>query len=240
MIIIPMAGLSHRFANAGYDCPKYMLKAHNKTLFHHTVKSFKAYFKTEAFLFILRDVHGAESFVRKEVTEMGINNAIIIVLDKPTLGQADTVYKGLIKAKVSTQSSLTIFNIDTIRNGFHFPKNNEILNSDGYLEVFYGTGDNWSFVRPESADSTRVIETAEKKPISNLCSTGLYYFRNIKLFFNAFLHAKEINKDNELYVAPLYNYLIQQRKNIRYQLIERNDVIFCGVPEEYHEFIRNG
>ncbi|MBD6989485.1 capsular biosynthesis protein, partial [Vibrio parahaemolyticus] len=44
MIIIPMAGMSSRFFNAGYDKPKYMLEARGVTLFEHSILSFKKYF----------------------------------------------------------------------------------------------------------------------------------------------------------------------------------------------------
>ena len=40
----------------------------------------------------------------------------------------------------------------------------------------------------------------------------------------------------ELYIAPLYNLLIREGRDIRYELIPRDSVIFCGVPAEYDEF----
>ena len=47
MIVIPMAGMSRRFTEAGYTLPKYMLPAHQRSLFAHAVDSFRHYFKTE-------------------------------------------------------------------------------------------------------------------------------------------------------------------------------------------------
>ncbi|MEZ9563317.1 capsular biosynthesis protein, partial [Vibrio splendidus] len=40
----------------------------------------------------------------------------------------------------------------------------------------------------------------------------------------------------ELYIAPLYNELIANNREVHYHLINREDVIFCGVPSEYDEF----
>lgn len=45
IIIFPMAGLSSRFAKAGYDKPKYMLDLKGNSVFFHAVNSFKKYFK---------------------------------------------------------------------------------------------------------------------------------------------------------------------------------------------------
>ena len=56
MIIIPMAGLSSRFFNAGFKEPKYKLRAHGKTLFEWSVKTFEKLYQTEKFIFICRDV----------------------------------------------------------------------------------------------------------------------------------------------------------------------------------------
>lgn len=37
----------------------------------------------------------------------------------------------------------------------------------------------------------------------------------------------------EVYVAPVYNHLIRRGADIRYNAVERDNVIFCGVPAEY-------
>lgn len=74
MIVIPMAGLSSRFKNAGYTKPKYMLEAHGKTLFNHSVSSFQKYFSSEKFLFIALDVNDTYEFIRSECLSLGIND----------------------------------------------------------------------------------------------------------------------------------------------------------------------
>ncbi|GAB1111502.1 MAG: glycosyltransferase family 2 protein [Shewanella algae] len=233
MIVIPMAGLSSRFFKAGYQEPKYMLPAHGKPLFDHALLSFSRYFATMPFLFIVRDVYNTPEFVEKRCRQLGIKDYRIVSLTEATRGQAETVYLGL--TDVDPQTPLTIFNIDTFRPGFSFPAITE--HCDGYLEVFKGEGSNWSYAKPAAVNSTLVVETAEKKPISDLCSTGLYYFRHAADFCAAYTQeaakpASEWQKQ-ELYIAPLYNYLISQGKQIHYHLIERDEVIFCGVPEEY-------
>jgi NDP-sugar pyrophosphorylase family protein len=237
MIIIPMAGLSRRFSEAGYDKPKFMLKLKGLSLFTHSLLSFKDYFKTEKFLFVARNISGFNDFISKEVTELGIDNFEIILLDFETTGQAETVFEGIKRCKISPGESITIFNIDTFRPNFKFPA--EII-SDGYLEVFKGFGQNWSYVKFDPKQTSRVIETAEKNPISDLCCTGLYFFKYHEDFLEAFLHHKEnsILVKGELYVAPLYNFLINKGKFITYNLIHEDDVIFCGIPSEYENLLK--
>lgn len=240
MIVIPMAGMSRRFTDAGYTLPKYMLPAHGRTLFAHSVASFSAYFDSVPFLFIARDVQGTPDFIRAQCTELGIHHYEIAILDAPTGGQAETVLLGLDRAAVTDDAPVTIFNIDTFRPGFRFPSRFDLGSVDGYLEVFEGSGDNWSFVRPAGPGSDRVAETTEKVPISDLCCTGLYHFRTAGLyraFYPAFRDGGAAAMGlRELYVAPLYNLLIRDGRDIRYDRIPRDSVIFCGVPAEYDEF----
>lgn len=237
MIVIPMAGLSSRFFKAGFDKPKYMLEAHGKTLFEHSVASFEHYFQTQPFMFIVRDIFDTPAFVEQQCQQMGIANYQVIVLEQETRGQAETVYLALQKAG-TREGAITIFNIDTFRPGFRFP--DPELIGDGFLDVFEGSGDNWSFARPAGDGSRRVLETAEKQPISNLCSTGLYHFSDVRDFLLSY--EDYLNKPSdqwakgELYVAPLYNHLIELGRSIFYNLIPSEGVIFCGTPDEYRDF----
>lgn len=240
MIVFPMAGMSRRFTEAGYDRPKYMLEAHGRTLFGHAVGGFGRFFGSEPFLFILRDVQGTADFVRAEAARLGIADVRLAVLDAPTAGQAETVALGLERAAVPADASCTIFNIDTFRWDFVHPPGFDPQAVDGYLEVFRGEGANWSYVRPVPG-TDRVAETTEKVPISDLCCTGLYHFRSAGLFLDAYAEfaggeAARMGL-KELYVAPMYNLLIRQGRDIRWGLVEPRQVTFCGVPAEYDAFL---
>ncbi|SDB35299.1 glycosyltransferase family 2 protein [Belnapia rosea] len=241
MIVIPMAGLSRRFTEAGYDRPKYMLEAHGRSLFAHAVASFAACFESLPFLFIYRDVAGTPDFVAAECRRLGIRDMQGVVLDAPTAGQAETVALGLQRGMVDAATPVTIFNIDTFRPGFRFPTSFDPGAVDGYLEVFRGSGANWSYVRPAAPGSDRVVETTEKVPISDLCCTGLYHFRSAGQYLGAYADfagggAARLGL-KELYVAPMYNLLIVEGADIRYDLIPAEAVVFCGVPVEYDAFL---
>lgn len=241
VIVIPMAGESRRFAEAGYDVPKYMLPLLGKSVFHHAVESFAAYFDNCAFLFIYRDIKNTGRFLREACEVMNIAKPHFAELPDPTGGQAETVSLGLTSAGLAAGDGLTIFNIDTFRPGFRYPDTYNLDEIDGYLEVFEGGGPNWSYARPLGGDDNRVAETAEKREISNLCSTGLYYFRNARRFNEALAAFKaDGGKSKEAYVAPLYNHLIAEGADIRYHKIDRRAVQFCGVPAEYEAIVARG
>lgn len=239
MILIPMAGLSSRFFNAGFTEPKYMLEVHGRSLFEHAVSSFKYYFNSEHFVFVVRNVYSTCDFVDSKAIELGIRSYEIVALDEVTRGQAETVYIALEKIDFC-DGSLTVFNIDTFRPGFRFPEKDT---GDGYLEVFKGDGEHWSFVEPAPGVEGLVKRTAEKERISDLCSTGLYHFSSAQDFIRSYLDFLKKPQSEwtkgELYIAPLYNLMIESGRYVHYHVIDRGEVIFCGTPDEYYSLMEN-
>ena len=239
-----MAGLSSRFSKAGYLLPKYMLEAYGQSLFLHSISSFEFYFNDENFLFISLDSHNSRKFIEQECQKIGLKNYQIVVLNKPTRGQAETVYLGINKIKIPKDEDLLIFNIDTFRPGFKWPhKPFKAKQTDGFLETFFGKGKNWSNVLPKDEKLQKVQLTAEKKEISKYCCTGLYYWRYCddycRIFEKYLSNSLDEVDGGEYYIAPMYNYLINEGKDIRYSLIKKKEVIFCGTPDEYNDFLSN-
>ena len=109
-------------------------------------------------------------------------------------------------------------------------------NTIAYFEVFKGSGSNWSFAQTLS-DSDVIIRTAEKERISDLCSTGLYFFKSASLFLDAYEQSLTKTVIGEHYVAPLYNYVIQYGI-ARVLPINSCDVRFYGIPSEYLDFVQ--
>ncbi|MDH2050043.1 glycosyltransferase family 2 protein [Achromobacter marplatensis] len=229
MFLITMAGLSSRFFSAGYTVPKYQLKIGQATVFELSVRSFERYFNTDKFVFVVRDIFDTPKFVRAECEKMAISQYEVIVLNEETRGQAETAFLAL--EQLQGDEPLYIFNIDTFRHGFEKPEFAETC--DGYLEVFHGEGENWSFVAP--GQNGTVIRTTEKDRISDLCSDGLYHFRSYDLFRKIFTRARTNDERTrgEFYVAPLYNNLIADGGDVRYTVVDLRDIDFCGTPDEY-------
>jgi dTDP-glucose pyrophosphorylase len=102
--------------------------------------------------------------------------------------------------------------------------------------VFRAAGDQWSFARMD--EQGRVLETAEKRRISEWATTGLYYFRHGCDFVrhsDAMIAADE-RSNNEFYVAPVYNRMIAAGADIRANKIDK--VWVLGTPEDLSYFER--
>ena len=240
MIVIPMAGLSSRFARAGYGEPKYRLPLHGRPVFDHAVATFRTVFDSADFLFVARDEPGLSDFLDERLASLGVARHRLVRLEAPTRGQAETVLAGLDRAGVPAASPLTIFNVDTFGLGAYAPPERRFPDAAGVLQVFRGQGDNWSFVEPDPDTPGRALRTAEKVPISDLCCTGLYHFARAHDFRAACAAELRAPQAAELYVAPLYNHLIRAGGVVRYDEIPAAEVAFCGVPAEYEALLRTG
>lgn len=229
MIIIPMAGLSSRFAQAGYTMPKWKLPLKGRPVFDWSLLSFESYFAEEIFVIVHLDQPGVSEFLNDRLAALGIRHTRLVPLAKTTRGQSETVFKALESVSDDDGHGMTIFNIDTIRLGYRHPAEA----GDGWLECFKALGDHWSFVKPAEGSRDRAAQVTEKVRISDYCSTGVYIFRNRDLFLKAYENELTNGRYAELYVAPLYQYLIETGLDIRYSLIRPGDVQFCGTPKEY-------
>jgi len=203
------------------------------------VLSFKDLFESERFLFISLLEHNASNFISVSAERLGIKHYDIYELSSPSNGQADTVAQA-VSEYPNKDESLTIFNIDTFRPNYAFPTC--FGTHTNYLEVFRGSGSNWSYVLPEE-NSNNVIKTAEKKAISDLCCTGLYHFSSVNTYLETYeIYSSKPNSEweyGELYIAPMYNILIDDGRTVKYNEIRSESVVFCGTPSEYEGLLRN-
>jgi dTDP-glucose pyrophosphorylase len=160
---------------------------------------------------------------------------VVVALDQVTQGQACTVLTA--RQWIDNDEPLLIFNADTycpttVAAAAHRfgPQ------TAGILDLFAAPGDKWSFARLGAED--RVLETAEKRRISDWASTGLYYFRRGSDFVHhaqAMIDAND-RSGNEFYVAPIYNRLIAAGKDVRGNRVD--EVWVLGTPQDLARFER--
>ena len=63
-----------------------------------------------------------------------------------------------------------------------------------------------------------VVEVKEKEPISDIATVGIYMFKKGKFFVENALDmiVRNDRVNNEFYVCPVYNYLINNKKILEY------------------------
>lgn len=226
-----MAGEGKRFQIHGIKQPKYELLVREKTIFEWAIMSFKKFYN-QKFIFIIKP--GVKIFVRRQCEKMRILNYRIIELQNTTDGQATSVLYGI--QKINDTAPLLIHNIDTYINPNVFLPNLIQKKFDGWILLFRAPGSHWSFA--QRMKNGRVTEVSEKVRISEFASSGTYFFRSKKIYeqayYDAILETKE--KYKEAYIMPLYNSLIKRKFYISSSLIELNNIIPLGTPEEVLNF----
>lgn len=236
-VVITMAGMGSRFLKAGYTVPKYQIEVRGHTLFYWSMLSLTGC-RSRDYIFIVRKEDNASDFIRQECESLGIR-AQIVELDHLTSGQAETAM--LAAPYWNAEDPMLIYNIDT-----YVEQNcirEEDFRGDGFIPCFSGKGDHWSFVKLN--EHGEAIEVREKTRISDHCTVGAYYFAAAGLYQE--LYEEYYIKNNskldagERYIAPLYNYLITEKKGKVYiSTIPENCVHVLGTPEEVERFRQEG
>ena len=96
----------------------------------------------------------------------------------------------------------------------------------------------WSFARVD--ENGVVLEVAEKNPISDIATAGLYYWSRGSDFvkYAELMVEKNIRVNNEFYVCPVYNQAIEDGKIINIYPIDK--MINLGTPEDLNYYLAHG
>ncbi len=234
--VIPMAGHGSRFVKAGYTTPKPLIEVLGEPMIKWAMKSFDFLDEVANYrlIFIILKKHDDEFRLGQKLTELFGERTKIITINEVTRGQAETVLAA--EKYINNYNRLFIYNCDTYATSPIWKMINE-EDPDGILPCFKSTDPRYSFARLD--EYGYVVETTEKKPVSDLASSGMYYFKRGMDFVTIAEEAVKqhsVQNEGELYVAPMYNKLLESGKKIRTVPIDKNYVL--GTPEELENFLK--
>jgi len=232
-VVIPMAGFGSRFANAGYVFPKPLIEVSGKPMIQVVVENINV---DAHFIFIVQKDH-FEKFALGYMLNQIAPGCDIIQIEKVTEGAACTVL--LAKQFIDNDVPLLIANSDQYlewsSSGFlHFASSE---NMDGCISTFYSTHPKWSFAKID--DNGYVTEVQEKKPISTIATTGIYYWTRGSDYvrYAEQMISKNIRVNNEFYVCPVYNEAIADGK--KFKIHNCSKFWGIGTPDDLNFFLNN-
>jgi len=234
-ILIPMAGEGSRFAKEGYTFPKPLIEVNGKPMIQAVVENLD--FDAE-YVFLVRKKH-LEKYDGLESTLERITNGRykLVEVDGLTEGAACTAL--LAKEFINNDEDLLIANSDQIID--YEPENFKLLKNltscDSMVFTFNAVHPKWSFVKTNSRGF--VTEVAEKKPISDIATCGIYWYRRGSDFVRCAenMIKKDIRVRNEFYIAPVYNELIGEGKTLIPFYVHKMWGI--GTPEDLRFYLDN-
>jgi len=161
----------------------------------------------------------------------------IVEVDGVTQGAACTTL--LAKEYIDNDQPLLMANSDQFLewNSNEFMYKMQEQNAEGGIVTFTATHPKWSFAKID--DLGYVTEVAEKNPISNVATVGVYYWQKGSDYvkYAERMIEKNIRVNNEFYVCPVFNEAISDGKKIKTYQIEKMWGI--GTPEDLTFFEEN-
>jgi dTDP-glucose pyrophosphorylase len=236
-IVIPMAGKGSRFQTAGYSFPKPLIDVNNKPMIQVVVENINLFGDDYKYTFIVLDEHYEQYSLKYLLPLITRNNCNIVRVKDTTQGAACTVL--LAEEFINNDEELLLANSDqwVQWDSYNFIQYMNTKKADAGIVTFFATHPKWSFVRIDEL-SNKILEVAEKKPISNIATVGIYYSRQGKDFVNYAkqMIQKDIRTNNEFYVAPVFNEFIQDNKAVlSYPVAEMKGL---GTPEDLERFLK--
>ncbi len=236
-VIIPAAGEGSRFAKAGWKKPKPFIDVGGKPMLQHVISN--VYSAESNVTLLLRQSHlEAYPEIADCLQESGHR---IISVSKLTEGTASTVL--LARESFDNSQPMMVVNSDQVVDFDvqDFVKDCIERKLDGSILVFRDPSmdPEWSFAKVDDKTSL-VIEVAEKKPISELATVGIYLFSKGKDFVRAALDMIVENDrvNNEFYTCPVYNYMIRSGAQIGIYEIPMSAMKGLGTPDDLNMFLQ--
>lgn len=235
-IVIPAAGGGTSFINAGYTFPKPLIDIKGKPMVQLVIENLKPKVGHK-FVLICQKEHYDKYSLNQVFHNATKGNFESIQLYAPTQGAVCTVLTAV--DHINNEEDLIIANADQIIdiNINKFIKSARASKADGVIMTFNSLHPRWSYVRVGKKNS--VLETAEKKVISDKATVGIYYFRKGSFFVAAafsMIH-KNIRFNNDFYVCPVYNEMILEGKKIIAWDIKQEHMHSLGTPEDLNSYL---
>ena len=233
-IVIPMAGRGSRFADAGYKMPKPLIDIHGRPMIEYVTNNIRPNCE-HRFIYICQQEHLEKYGLEEELRRIA-PNCEIVTIDHITEGAACTVL--LAEKFINNSDALMIANsdqyVDTDINAYL----SAMKDFDGLIMTMPASDPKWSFIHYDENGFVTLVR--EKEVISNEATVGIYNYRHGSDFVR-FAHQmidKNIRVNNEFYVAPVYNEMIEAGQKIVF--CDVGEKMFgLGVPEDLNAFLEN-
>ena len=210
-VLIPMAGAGSRFQQAGYTFPKPLIDVNGKPMIQVVVDNLNI---DATFVFVVQKEH-REKYNLDTLLNLITPNCKIVEVDSLTEGAACTTL--LAKEFINNDDPLIMANSDQFvewdSNEFMYKMIEQKV--DGGILSFKATHPKWSFAKIDEAGF--VTEVAEKNPISDIATVGVYYWAKGSDYvkYAEKMIENNVRVNNEFYVCPVFNEAISDGKKIK-------------------------
>ena len=228
VLMLTMAGQYSRFKEFSYAIPKYLLPLSSRTVLYQILSSFS---KDEVFDEVIlvankKDLR-FQSQISRTLEEFNFSKKHLIFIDD-TEGQSITALEGLkfLNEKTSPQKPLAIHNIDTILLNRNFKDISTLLTyCDCVIDAFVANNESYSYILLDDENVSAIIE---KHLISDVASSGCYFFKTLSMASNY------LKKSENHYISDSIMKMIKDNLKVKItQISSGNETFVLGTPQEY-------
>jgi dTDP-glucose pyrophosphorylase len=232
-IVLLMAGANTDFEAKGFSYPKYLLEIQNKPIIQRVIESLKEL--KGQLNFIIRK-HDDDQFYFGNTLKILAPNANVITVESTTKGAVCTALFAI--EQINSDDELLVINGDQLLKADIQPAIADFRERglDGGLITFNSVHPRWSYVLLD--EHKYVLQTSEKRPISDMATAGCYYFKRGDDFVKACFEVikKDTNVQGRYYISSTYNELILEQKKIGIYEIARKDYISFANYQMYEAY----
>jgi NDP-sugar pyrophosphorylase family protein len=238
-IVIPMAGRGSRFAQAGYRDPKPLIPVGGKPMIQWVIENVRPA-RPHRFIFCVLAEHLERYAGVEKLLKTLAPGCVIVPVSQVTEGAACTVL--LAREHIHNGDPLMTANSDQFveMEIDTYLQHGDRTGHDGFIMTFGSDHPKWSYCR--MGGGGLVAEVVEKQVVSREATVGIYNFARGADFVAAAdrMIARNLRVNNEFYVAPCYNQMIEGGNKISvYNLGPEGSIMHgLGVPEDLEKFSR--
>lgn len=229
-----MAGNTKDFEEKGYSYPKYLIEIQNKPMIQRTIESLKKFSKNINCIIRKQD---QEKYFLADTIKILCPNSKIIEVAGETKGATCTALFAI--DEINNSEELLIINGSQLIKTDIEPAINDFRkrNLDGGIITINAVHPKYSSILLD--ENNFVIQTSEKRPISNIASTGCCYFKKGSDFVGAAFASieKDVNTQGLYYISSTFNEMILNNKKIGVYEIPKKDYISFATYQMYENYL---
>lgn len=235
-VVIPAGGEGSRFQKAGWRKPKPFIDVNGEMMLLHVLRNVSPKSGSSPTVLLRKEHIEKHPECASALKDTG---ASIVSVEQLTQGTACTVL--LARSHFDNDAPLLIANSDQLVDFEVDDYINDCLsrNLDGSILVFRDShlDPKWSFAKLDAEGL--VAEVAEKKPISDLATVGIYFFTRGSEFVSAAVDmiARDERVNGEFYTCPIYNYMIRAGARIGVYEVPETAMHGLGIPEDLDAYL---
>lgn len=233
-ILILMAGAAADFEEKGHSYPKYLLEIQNKPMIQRIIESLENVGDNITCIIRKQD---QEKYYLADTLKILCPKCKVIELAGDTRGAVCTALFAI--DEINNDQELLILNGDQLikRDISEAIADFRARNLDGGLVTMNAVNPNYSTVLLD--ENNYVVQTSEKRPISQMASTGCsYYKRGADFVKSSFaVIQKDVNTQGKYYISSTFNEMILNHKRVGIFEIPKKDYISFANYQMYANYL---